>query len=511
MRFANELTRRRFLIQSGALLALTATGRARQARFSADPFTLGVASGDPLPDGFVLWTRLALDPLNGGGMAPENVTVDWQVATDERMSRIVKSGRAVATPQLGHSVHVEVSGLEPARWYWYRFRAGDAESAVGRSRTTPRAGSRLDRLTFAFASCQHYETGLYTAYEHMSEEELDLVIHLGDYIYEGFARPGFVRQHQGGEAMTLEGYRNRYAQYKSDPLLQRAHARFPWIVTWDDHEVDNNYAGEIAEDSEDRAEFLARRASAYQAYYEHMPLRRTSLPKGSQMLLYRRVAFGDLAEFNVLDTRQHRTDQPCGDGAKPQCLDSLGERATLLGPAQERWLLDGLDRSRAHWNVLAQQVLMAKVDRQPGPEELYGMDQWSGYEAARNRLLRFLADRRPSNPIVITGDIHSNWVCDLKLDFRRPESPTVGTEFVGTSISSGGDGSDTLPVIEAILQENPHVKFYNSQRGYVRCLVTRERWQSDFRIVPHVTRPGAPVLTRASFVAENGRPGAERI
>jgi alkaline phosphatase D len=229
--------RRRFLIGAGALSGLTFTGQLRSyaqseaPKFTADPFSLGVASGDPLPDGVVLWTRLAPEPLNGGGLPPRAVTVKWEVAADDRMKDVVKRGSAVASPELGHSVHVEVAGLKPARWYWYRFVVGDAVSPVGRTRTAPALSARLDRLRFAFASCQHYETGFFTAYKHMADEQLDLVVHLGDYIYEGSPVTGRARQHNSQEIISLEDYRNRYALYKSDPNLKLAHAAFPWIVT----------------------------------------------------------------------------------------------------------------------------------------------------------------------------------------------------------------------------------------------------------------------------------------
>jgi alkaline phosphatase D len=510
----DDLLRRVFLARTGQFAALTFASpyfALGQPKIADNPFTLGVASGDPTPDGIVLWTRLAPKPTSGGGMPAERIDVEWQVSTDERMSTVVKKGRATATPDLGHSVHVDVRGLDPARWYWYQFRAGSHASTIGRTRTAPDPRQQLARLSFAFASCQHYETGLFTAYRHMAQEEIDLIVHLGDYIYEGSGRSDRVRQHSGEEITSLTDYRNRHALYKLDPDLQKAHALFPWIVTWDDHELDNNYANDKAEDGAAREQFLERRANAYQAYYEHMPLRRESLPKGSSMRLYRRLAFGDLAEFSVLDTRQYRTDQPCADGNKPQCPEALAAGATLLGDEQERWFLDGLRRSKTKWNIVAQQVMMAKVDRMAGQGEAYAMDQWSGYEAGRNRVLNFLNERKPSNPIVITGDIHSNWVADLKLNFADPKSPTVGTEFVGTSISSGGDGADSQPAVDAYLPENPHVKFYNNQRGYVRCVVTPDRWQSDYRILEFVSKPGADIKTRASFVVENGRPGVQQL
>jgi alkaline phosphatase D len=343
----------------------------------------------------------------------------------------------------------------------------------------------------------------------MAEEDIDLVVHLGDYIYEGGAAQNRTRRHNSVEIMSLEDYRNRHALYKTDPHLQRAHALFPWIVTWDDHELENNYAGDVSEDNAPREGFLERRANAYQAYYEHMPLRRASMPQGSSMRLYRRLAFGDLAEFSVLDTRQYRTDQPCGDGNKPQCAEALSPEGTALGSEQERWFLDGLQGSQQRWRIIAQQILMAKIDR--GTEEpLYSMDQWSGYEVARQRILNFLHERKIANPVVLSGDIHSNWAADLKLDFSDPKSPAVGSEFVGTSISSGGDGSDTTPLTEGYYSRNPHLHLYNSQRGYVRCAVTPKQWQSDYRVVDYVSKPGSPVKTRASFVVEAGRPGMQK-
>lgn len=510
------LPRRAFLAGGFTALGLGAArrtwGGVRQSiTFDAPPFALGVASGEPAPDGVVLWTRLAPDPLHGGGMPDDDIEVSWEVARDERMRDVAQRGIAVATPVLGHTVHVEVEGLEPARWYWYRFRAGAEVSPIGRTRTLPARGAPVDRLRFAFASCQHYETGYFTAYRHMIEDDLDLVFHLGDYIYEYAGRDGRVRKHTGDELELLVDYRNRHALYRSDPDLQAAHAAFPWVVTWDDHEVDNNYAATVSEDGLPAELFLRRRAQAYQAYYEHMPLRRSSLPTGPRMQLYRDFAWGDLASFQVLDTRQYRTDQPCGDRSGPACAGMRDAAATLLGDEQERWLMTGLDRSAATWNVIPQQVMMARVDLAPGDDERFGMDIWSGYETARRRLMQFLADRRPSNPIVLTGDIHTSWVNDLRVDYADARAPTVGTELVGTSISSGGDGSDTRPTTAGMLAENPWVKFYNSQRGYVRCELTPRRCRADYQVLDYVSRPGSPIATRASFVVEDGRPGAERV
>ena len=506
-----QTDRRAFLIGGLAIVGAGALSRVQaRPRWDASPFSLGVASGDPSEDSVVLWTRLAPDPLNGGGMPDAPVTVRWEVAADEGMQRIVKHGQTTAVAEWAHTVHVEAAGLEPNHVYWYRFHAGDATSRIGRTRTLPRAKDAVDRLRFAFASCQHYEVGYFTAYKHMVEEDLDLVFHLGDYIYEGAGRDGQVRRHKGLELATLDDYRTRYAQYRMDPDLQTAHATFPFIVTPDDHEVDNNYANATSEHDDPREAFRKRRAGAYQAYYEHMPLRRRSIPAGPNIQLYRRFAYGQLASFFVLDTRQYRTDQPCGDGTKAPCPGVADPNATMMGRAQERWLFDGLAHSGGRWNVLPQQVMMARVDQMPGPEERYSMDQWSGYDAARTRLLEFMRSRRPSNPVVLTGDIHSNWVNDLKVDFRDADAPAVATEFVGTSITSGGDGVDQTPRMKDVLAENPFVKFQNSQRGYVSCSVTPGAWQADYQVLDAVG-PGHGVrTTRASFTVTDGRCGAER-
>jgi len=517
VRYEGGLNRRLFLAYSASLSAIPLLGQQAGAKphrpkLPMSPFQLGVASGDPTPDGVVLWTRLAPHPLEAdGGMAPHNVEVSWEVAADDSMRRIVRQGTTTAVPELAHSVHAEVGGLAPDRWYWYRFRVGDAESAIGRTRTMPALDASPGELNFAFASCQHFESGLYTAYEHMAQEELDLVFHLGDYIYEGAAKEDQVRKHIGKGCESLDDYRRRHSQYKTDPLLQAMHARCPWMVTWDDHEVNNDYANDRSQNKEvDAVKFLARRANAYQAYYEMMPLRRTSLPRGPKMQLFRSLPFGQLANFLVLDTRQYRSLQPNDD--KPCDINDActSSKNTMLGKRQMAWVQDSLTRSPAAWNVFAQQVMMAEVDGKAGPERLFGMDHWCGYVAERNKLMQFVHDHRVSNPIVLTGDIHSNWVNDLRLDDLQPETPIAATEFVGTSISSSGDGERDRGREARLKAENPGVRFYNRERGYVRCKVTPKQWQTDYRTVPYITKPGAPVDTRASFVVESGRAGAER-
>lgn len=511
-----SITRRQLIGHAGLLLAAGAAGCRinTQPRFRDTPFTLGVASGDPLPDRVVLWTRLAPDPLNGGGMSPEGVRLRWEVASDERMRQIVRRGETLATPHYAHSVHVDVDGLRPSRHYYYRFTAAGFESPIGRTRTAPALDALPDRLHLAFASCQQWETGYFTAYDHMAAEDPDLILHLGDYIYEssgaGRRRP-LVRPLPGGETITLEEYRNRYALYHTDESLQRAHQSTPFAVTWDDHEVENDYAADASEDGTPVEEFLARRAAAYQAYYEHLPIRLAAPPGGPDVRVYRRLVYGRLAELLLLDTRQYRASQPCGSGRSPLCPASLDESRTMLGAGQERWLFDRLAGSGARWNVLAQQILLAHMDLAPGAEQVYNTDKWAHYQASSGRLHRFLHERAVANPIVLTGDSHANWLNELKLDYRDPASAIVGVELGGTSISSGGDGQDLSPTVARWLPDNPHVKFANGRRGYVSCTITPSTWQADYRVVPYVTRPDAPVHTAASFIVENGRPGAERV
>ncbi len=513
-----EIDRRTFVKLTGASAAALVFGYGpftdevwSKPRFTDYPFKLGIASGDPLPDGVVLWTRLAPDPLNGGGMPEKKVPVQWQVATDEGFANVVREGMEFAYPELAHSVHVEVDGLNPASEYFYRFKAGPERSPVGRTKTAPALGAGLAEMTFAFVSCQMYEHGYYTAYRNMAEQErVDLVVHLGDYIYEYgpnqyVANSGNVRMHSGPEVWSLSDYRNRHGQYKTDEDLQAAHAAFPFVVTWDDHEVENNYADEIPEGNQSVAAFVQRRAAAYQAYYEHMPLRRSSVPTGPDMLLYRRLAYGNLAEFNVMDTRQYRDDQ-AGSTARPNQA-SLDPARTLTGGPQERWLLDGLAGSGSTWNVLAQQVFFAQRDYDFGPGKRVAMDAWDGYIGSRNRISNFILERDVQNPVVLTGDVHNNWACDLKANYDDQSSETFGVEFVGAAVTSGGDGADTSEGQQALVANNPHIKFFQGQRGYVRCTLTPEYWRTDYRVHPYISRPGAPVYTRASFITEAGNPG----
>ena len=510
--------RRDFLNDLARLAALSAVVPSAwrviaRPRLADDPFTLGVASGDPTATGGVLWTRLAPRPLElEGGMSGLRTVVRWEVAEDDTFRRIVRQGRATAAPELSYSLHVDVDGLAPDRWYHYRFGVGDATSPVGRLRTTPPAGG-VTPLHFVFASCQHYEQGLFTAYEHMAREEVDLVAHLGDYIYETAAAEERVRRHVGLEIRTLDDYRRRYAQYKMDPALQSAHARCPWLVTWDDHEVDNNYAALMGEnDMESEEQMHARRAAAYQAWWEHQPVRVPRARSWAELNITRGLGWGTLAQLWVLDTRQYRSRQPCGGGSQVvPCGNWADPSRTMLGEVQERWLNAGLGASAARWQVLANQVMVAPFDRRPGEQVQLAMDNWSGYPAARDRMLQSVAERAPNRTVVLTGDIHMSWASELRSDFSRPDRPTIGAELVGTSISSGGDGTAQPGwVSPAALAEAPHLRWHDARRGYVRCTVAPDAWTADYRVVPFVSRPGASVETASSWRLVNGRPGLER-
>ena len=517
------MDRRAFLKATGGALAGVAAAnlhdpavglaraaqRPRQPSLPGPPFNLGVASGDPAHNGVVLWTRLAPDPLApGGGMPPGPLRVEWEVALDERFRKVVRRGHERVHAEDAHTAHVEVRGLHADTTYWYRFRAGGEISPVGRTRTTPRPGSRPRGIRFVAASCQNYQQGLYTAHRAMAAEDVAFVVFLGDYIYESRPDPAAVRQHDGtGEPFDLDQYRSRYALYKLDPDLQASHTAVPWIVTLDDHEVDNNWAGPIPQDPalQPPEQFLARRTAALKAYWEHMPLSRRARPAGAEMALFRRFTWGDLLQIDVLDTRQHRSDQP---------VDLAGAddpAATMLGAEQEAWLSNGLRRSRARWNCLAQQVMLAQNDRLAGPAQVFDFDNWDGYRVARQRLLAELTG--VANPVVLSGDRHRTWVSDLKEDFDDPGSTTVGAELTGTSLSSGGDEDPDLfhAVFGPIMAESPHWKFIDNRRGYLVCDLDRQRWLTDLRVVSTVLSPNATVSTFAQFLTEAGRRGVSVV
>ncbi|MGW6059349.1 alkaline phosphatase D family protein [Streptomyces sp. NPDC055189] len=525
---ASHVGRRRFLTVTGAAAALAfatnlpTAGAASAAeldgrKIAKDPFTLGVASGDPQPGSVLLWTRLAPSPYEpGNGLPAQRVVVQWEVAHDARFRRIARRGFVTAHPEYNHSVRVAVDHLDFGRTYYFRFKTGQWISETGRTRTAPAAGGKVSSLKLAAVSCQAYHDGYFTAYKHLAQDDVDVVFHLGDYLYEyavnsvGGARnytdrtlPALYNR----ETQTLEDYRLRYALYKSDPDLRAAHAMHPFVVTWDDHEAENNYAGDLDENGNPPAEFLIRRAAAYRAYWENLPLRSPQQPTGPDLQLYRRLKWGNLAQFDVLDTRQYRSDQAYGDGSDIPGPESTDPKRTLTGATQERWLIDGWRRSRALWNVVPQQVNFSQRKLDLNPVAKVSMDAWDGYPASRDRVLAGAASAGIENLMVLTGDVHVGYAYDIKKDFDEPASKTVGTEIVATSIASGKDGADKPANWDTYTKANPHMKFYNGRRGYVTVDLGKDSARADFKTVSAVTKPGAPITTAASFVTEAGDPG----
>jgi len=506
---ALPLSRRRLLggALAAAWLASPALRLNAQGLRERELFTLGVASGCPRPDGFVLWTRLAPDPLQGGGMGDAPVEVDWELADDEAFTRIVTRGRALATVEDAHSVHVELQGLEPGRPYWYRFMAQGARSAAGRTRTAPAAGD-ASVVRFAFASCQQYEQGYYGAYRDMAAQPLDMVVHLGDYIYESSWGSRHVRHHEGGIPTQLEEFRDRYALYKSDRDLQAAHAAFPWLVIWDDHEVANDYTDDVSPRTADPAQFLAIRAAAYRAWYEHMPVPAGMRPRGPDATIYARYRFGRMLDMFLLDGRQYRSHHTClpGSSAAPlvDCADRLDAKRTFFGAAQEAWLARELATPAARWTVLAQPTLMAEADRGVPPQHAYWMDGWDGYPAARRRVLDAVAAYRPRNPLVVSGDVHAFWAADLR---RESDGPVVATEFTSGAITSEGPSTAS---ISTLLARNPHLRYGSAQRrGYALVSLDARGCDVEFRAVDDEKDAASAVRTLKRFAVADGAAGVQ--
>jgi len=541
---------RRQLIESafyGALAGLHSplvAGRDRSygaAAFHTNPFPFGVASGDPRSDRVALWTRLAVDPYDPNSLGDRILPVRWEVAEDERFRTIVRTGETLALPANGHSVHVEVAGLAPATTYFYRYKTGREESAVGRTKTAPAAGDRsVAGLRFVFCSCAEYEDGYYHAYRHIAEEGADAILHLGDYIYETTFRSCADNQRtrclrNRFDATTLDEYRLRYAEYKLDEALQRAHQAAPWILTWDDHEVANDYAGTHDEQDGDPAAFLARRTAAYRAYFENLPLPPSlaPFPDGS-LRLYRRFDFGSLARLHMLDERQYRSNQACPreDGAGPPpgagrvlradtCPALADPARTMLGKEQEVWLEQGLIGSPARWNLLAQGVPFAFIDQRrdklareqdPSASHAYVFtDNWSGYPAARDRLIGLLGRDPVHNPLVLSADIHATFVNRIVQD-REGQRISIASEFVCPGVSSAA--FDKFAEIAAAPENAETVLFYDGRHnGYGICDLTPTTAAFSMIGITGVHQPDPAQSERnllARFEIAAGSPDARR-
>lgn len=514
----NDLISRRFLLQRAlyaAALIAASRGTARAAAapvFLNDPFQLGVASGDPTADGFIIWSRLAPDPFDPEALPPEGIEVGWEVAADSSMKKVVAQGRQMARPHMGHSIHVDVQGLEPARPYFYRFHCGSAVSRVGQAQTLPTPRAPWPQVRFAFASCSHLEQGYFSAYRDMAAQNPAFMIHLGDYIYES-SWGTTIRRHPGPDPMTLTDYRAFHAAYKSDPDLQEAHAACPWFFTWDDHEVANDYAKDRAEVTPDPEEFYRRKVAAYRAYYEHMPIRPGARFANDELRLYQRAWVGDLMELNIPDLRQYRDPIACTTAERKggrvvnvvDCPDLFLPTRTMMGRAQELWLRNGLGRSGCRWNVIAQSLMFTDFDQILGPDIGAFTDSWGGYPAARRQILDLIKERGIPNVIGLAGDIHSFFVSAVKDNPKDPASPALMSEFTGTSITSE---SFNTALFQSLLPDNPHIVFSDDrQRGYVLCDVDHKTWRTGLRVVENVRFRNTKVSTLRSFVVEDGKPG----
>jgi alkaline phosphatase D len=520
-----DITRRQLLVGSAALLVVglagcsdddgaggttttgggTTTTRPPPA-LSGDPFALGVASGDPLPDSVILWTRLAPDPVatDGlGGMPAEAVEVVWEVASNAAFTDVIRRGVTEAEPAHAHAVHVDADGLEPGTDYHYRFTVGEHTSPVGRTRTLPEGSPA--RFGLAVVNCQWFETGYYAAYRHLLDEDVDLVLHLGDYIYEyagaGEGARSTLPTHQ---LQSLTDYRLRYASYQLDEDLRSAHHRFPFVLTWDDHEVANNHMGDILLPSDPAPDTgQARKAAAYQAWWEHLPVR-LAPPDGPELIVYQHVDIGDLARLYVLDQRQYSDVPPCRDVVADDfgdCADRGTER-TRLGEEQEAWFADAVDESPATWNLIGNPVVLAGVDGGNDTDgSTYYLDTWDGFPTARHRFIEQLA--KADNPVVLTGDYHAGMVLDVHERPFEQDSALVAPEFMSPAISS-----PLFP--EDVSGRTPQLREQLNGHGYLTVLVEPEQLSVAFRMLADVADAASPIETASSWVVAAGSPEARR-
>lgn len=520
-----NLIRRAFLKSVYAATVLLPSAAAwSQVKLTKNPFNLGVASGSPTHNSVVLWSRLFDEGVFSSNIPNQDIPVKWELALDSQFTKIAKSGFANAVAALAHSVHAEVSDLPPNTWFYYRFSVGGHTSRTGKTRTfaEPKSSDQ-DRIKIAFASCQHYERGYYCAYPHMVKENPDLVVFLGDYIYEYAPGKTGVRSHSGSSCIGLSDYRRRYAQYKSELELQDIHAACPWITTWDDHEVQNDYAGVNPGSFGPYTDFQKRRAAAYQAYYEHMPLRASvlieglaGLDKGTEMRIYENYRFGNIMNMSVLDTRQYRDIQACTPSGKTgsavidpdTCENLANENRTILGSQQEQWLQRQFESSQDQtWTVIAQTTLFGSMVYRTTDGKKVWNDGWDGYPASKKRILNGLVKNQVTNPVILGGDVHENWVGYIKDDYANPRSKVLGFEFCGTSITSD-DGKNTA----ARQKSNPHFIYSEGlRRGYIMAEFTNENLVVNLRAVLDHKVKVSDIETLATFKMTSGSKKIEMV
>lgn len=522
------LERRRFL--SGLAMASAAasinsvwrgSAIAATPKFINDPFSLGVASGDPTADGFVLWTRLAPNPLDTEAFTQDLVEVLVEVAEDEKFTKIVRRQTEIARPDNAHSIHAEINGLAPNRPYFYRFRTAGIASDVGMTKTAQMIGSPLDKFKFAWTSCAHYEQGFYTAYADIVKQNPDLILGLGDYIYE-VSYGAQLRRMPVEEASSLSDYRLIYGATKMDKDLKEAHRIAPWLFIWDDHEVANDYQGDVGKvfPGQDPKDFVLRKRAAYKAFFEHLPLRsRSRFDAINRMRIYGQSTHGNLLEFTLLDTRQYRDRAACPrDGyyeaqlvSRTTCTELADKNRTILGSRQERFVSENFMRGNAKWSVLVQPTLFGSIiqkDNKGDPAAF--TDGWSGFEPARQKLIDMMQKRKnDSSCVVIGGDMHAFFAGDVKTDYFNPNSEAVAVEFVGGSITSKSYNYDRFM---KMMPDNPHLKFFDDRtNGYGLVELDAKKMDVKLRHTPSTWKRDAGFFNLKHYVVENGMPKLNEV
>lgn len=527
---------------------------AASAGSAARVFRHGVASGDPLPGAVLIWTRVTPTAASapGSGRGPR-VRVGWEVATDERFRHVVRRGSFATGPSRDHTVKVDVTGLEPDTSYHYRFSCAGVTSPAGRTRTAPAADASPDHLRFGVVSCANLQAGWFTAYRALAaRDDLHAVVHLGDYLYEygpgeygyGFANEDVRAHRPGHEMVSLADYRQRHAQYKTDPDLQALHARYPWVITWDDHEVANDQWRAGAENHDDATEgpYAARRARAHRAYDEWMPVRLDGTARlGDGDRLFRRLRFGRLAEISMLDLRSYRDQQVQSAAPNPVPVPDPAVSdpdRSITGRRQLDWLKESLSQGRARWKIVGNPVMIAPVDFGAVPKDLldpvndvtgllprdglpYNVDQWDGYTADRREVFEHIRDRQVRDALFITGDIHSGWACELPYDAATyPLGESAGVEFVCASVTSNNlkDITNTparttsVVVEQAIIANNRHIKYLDfDSHGFSVLDVTAERAQMDWYVLGDRADRATPVTWSVSYATKAGTGRVEQV
>ena len=513
--FTQQLQRSAIALALAPWTTAIAASNSKTRKWAVNPFALGVASGRPRADSVVLWTRVLFSDEDRA-MGTPALSVRVEVFSDAALKQRVYTTDVLTNENRAHSVHVHLQNLQPSTDYWYRFSQCDALSAVGHARTAPALNADVHELRFALTSCQHYEQGQYIAHAEIAKQKLDFVLFMGDYIYESSNPQYIVRQHNSEEPKTLQQYRDRYEQYKRDPMLQAAHAAHPWVLMWDDHEVVNDYANDQDRNYTDPQLMLLRRAAAYQAYFEHQPvLIGPDANNLANMRLYEQLTWGKLADLWTLDCRQYRSAQACRDPLRGggrmvvQCDELNDSNRTMFGYEQERWLTKGLAHSKRHWKFVAQATQISATSVPTPVGRSYWNDAWDGYPEARKRLLQTVIDAKLNNVVTLGGDVHCNVAANLRIEPNNPQSPIVASEFVTTSITSKGLSDKAASIIRDSNSDLLHYR--TDERGYCLITVNAKEVRCDFRTTKFPAGSETELKTQASYKVNSGKAGPQPV